>query len=96
MAQQARPKVMGQREPWRAQLAIWSIVVLFLGFMYQHCRAEKYGLRGWDVVADECWRRVRHTEHIAWPLPSSPGSVVGPLAVVCQRPEGGLQRGSRV
>jgi len=28
MAQQARPKVMGQREPWRAQLAIWSIVVL--------------------------------------------------------------------
>lgn len=28
MAQQARPKVMGQREPWRAQLATWSKVVL--------------------------------------------------------------------
>ena len=31
MAQQARPKVMGQREPWRAQLATWSRVVLQVG-----------------------------------------------------------------
>ena len=64
--------------------------------MYQRCSPGDI-VEGKDVVTDTR-REVGggHTEHIAWPLPSSPGLVVGPLAAVCQRRGGALQRGSRV